>query len=75
MIKIKSSDIKEKGKIVGKVDLIKTEKSNKIHDEYIVYGELFEHPRLQAEKVFQSKLKAIWNFVKLKITLRSTYNV
>lgn len=69
MIKIKSSDIKEKGRIVGRIDIIKDD------NEYIVCGELFEHPRLQAEKVFQSKLRALWNFIKLKNILISTYNI
>ena len=51
------------GKIVGKTSL----------SDCSVIGELFEHPHLQCEKTFKSKLKAIWNLFWLKRELQSTY--
>ena len=54
-------------KIVGETSLVKQ------GDNYSVIGELFEHPRLQCEKTFKSKLKATWNMFWLKRELQSIY--
>ena len=59
-----------KGKIKGVVQLHRDTENN----QYIVFGELYEYPRLQCEKSFRFKLIALWKFFWLKRQLQSTYN-
>ena len=56
------------GKKIGETSLVRQE------NNYSVVGELFENPRLQCEKTFKSKLKALWNLFWLKQELKSTYS-
>lgn len=58
-----------KGKVKGVVQLHQDTETKR----YIVYGELYESPRLECEKGFKCKLMALWKLFWLKRQLQSTY--
>ena len=66
---LKEQTLFVKGKVKGVVQLHR-DAENK---EYIVYGELYEDPRLECEKSFKFKLIALWKLFWLKRQLQSTY--
>ena len=58
-----------KDKEIGAVQLHQDTENN----QYTVFGELYEDPRLQCEKSFKFKLIALWKLFWLKRQLQSTY--
>lgn len=58
-----------KGKVKGIVQLQRDTENN----QYTVFGELYEDPRLQCEKSFRFKLIALCELFWLKRQLQSTY--
>ena len=66
---LKEQTLFVKGKVKGVVQLQHDTENN----QYTVFGELYEDPRLQCEKSFKFKLVALWNLFWLKRQLQSTY--
>lgn len=66
---IKGETIKHKGDVKGIVKLL----YDALNKRYAVYGELYEHPKLQCEKSFKFKVVALWKLFWLKRELRNTY--
>ena len=66
---LKEQKLFVKGKVKGIVQLQQDTENN----QYTVFGELYEYPRLQCEKGFKFKLIALWKLFWLKRQLQSTY--
>lgn len=67
--KLKTQTLFVKGKVKGIVELQHDTENN----QYTVFGELYEHPKLQCEKSFKFKLMAILKMFWLKRQLQSIY--
>jgi len=59
-----------KDKVKGEVQLLRDVENN----QYIVFGELYEDPRLQCEKSFKFKVIALWKMFWLKMQLQSIFS-
>ena len=66
---LKEQTLFVKGKVKGVVQLHHNTESN----QYTVYGELYEDPRLECEKSFKFKPIALWKLFWLRRELQSTY--
>ena len=66
---MKEDTLFAKGKVKGIVQLHQDAENN----QYTVFGELYEDPRLQCEKSFKFKVVALWKLFWLKRQLQSTY--
>lgn len=66
---LKEQTLFVKGKVKGIVQLHQDTENN----QYTIFGELYESPRLQCEKSFKFKVVALWKLFWLKRQLQSTY--